>query len=40
MVNNFQGSGSIPTVLISVDVQRRRGDKLGTTFTVRSPKNL
>ena len=37
---NFRASGSILTVLFSVDVPRRRGDKMGTIFRMSPPKNL
>ena len=39
-LNNFRVSGSILTGLFPVDVQRGRGDNVGTIFTVPVPKNL
>jgi len=39
-LNNFRASGSILMELFSVDALRGRGDKLGTIFTMPTPKNL
>jgi len=36
-LNNFRASGTIITVLFSVDAPRSRGDKLGTIFTMLAP---
>jgi len=39
-LNNFRASGSILTGLFSVDAPHSTGDKLGTIFTMPSPKKI
>jgi len=39
-LNNFRASGSILTGLFSVDAPRSRGDKMGTIFTMPTPKKF
>jgi len=39
-LDNFRASGSILMELFSVDALRGRGNKLGTIYTMPSPKNL
>ena len=39
-VNNFRASGSILMGLFSVDAPRSRDDKMGTIFTIPTPKKF